>query len=774
MYRTNLPTQLTSFIGRERETQEVLRLLGSARLLTLTGAGGTGKTRLALRVAEGAEGEYPGGIWLVELATMSDPALVPQAVASVLGVREESGRSLVDSIILPLGKRRALLILDNCEHLLNGCASLVNVLLRACPHLRVLATSREALGVAGEVVWPVPPLAVPSPSDSLGTRNSVLGTSEAVRLFVERARLRCPDFELTERNAETVARICSGLDGIPLAIELAAARVRVLSVEEIASRLDERFQLLISGSQSGVERQRTLSALMDWSYSLLSDEERRLFRALSVFRGGFTLEAARAVHGDDKDEYWVIDLLTRLVDKSLVLLEPAGGETRYRMLETIRQYAWENLTPVEEEAEEYRTRHADWFARLARRSEDALLTERQGEWLARMEREHDNLRVALGYFREQAPGGESELALAGALVWFWYFRGYVSEARGHLEAAIDSSGRDDHSVIRGKALSAAGVMAYLQSDFGAARARLEEGLRIWRELQDKRGKAFALAFLGRVLGRQGERRAVPMLEESITLFKTVGEEWGLALALDFLGTALVGVSWSAEDDRRVAALHEESIALYRELGHKWGVALELSNFGRVALRAGDYTAARERLDEALAIQREVGDKWMLAWTLLNRGDVALGEGELSLARIMYGESETLFRDLGDQGGTAQALLSLGRAARAAGEESTAIACLQESLSISQELGDEPLVSQVLGAMGHLESGTERDGYPGDLTAREVEVLRLVAAGLTDALIAERLTLSVRTVQAHLRSVYSKLGVNTRSAATRAALEHGLV
>jgi non-specific serine/threonine protein kinase len=513
---------------------------------------------------------------------------------------------------------------------------------------------------------------------------------------------------------------------------------------------------------------------MEWSYSLLGEEEKTLFRALAVFKGGFTLDAARGVYGEGKDEYWVIDLLTRLVDKSLVLLEPAGGETRYRMLETVRQYAWERLLAGGEEAEEYRARHAGWFTRLAERSEDALLTERQGEWLARMEREHDNLRAALGYYREQEPGGEGELALAGSLVWFWYFRGYVSEARGHLEVALESAGRDDRSVIRAKVLSAAGVMAYLQSDFSAARTRLEEALRIWRELEDKRGTAFTLAFLGRVLSRQGERRAIPALEESAILFKAVGETWGLALALDFLGTALVGVSWSAEDDRRVTALHEESIALYRELGHKWGVALELSNFGRVALRAGDYAAARGRLDEALAIQREVGDKWMLAWTLLNRGDVASGERDLALAREMYEEGESLFRELGDQGGIAQSLLSLGRVSRAAGDEERASAYLEESLAIFRELGDEVSASQVLEGMGQSAPSVARDAYPDDLTAREVEVLRLVAKGLTDAQIAERLTLSVRTVQAHLRSVYAKLGVNTRSAATRAALERGLV
>jgi predicted ATPase/DNA-binding CsgD family transcriptional regulator len=746
----------------------VSRLLAEARLLTLTGAGGTGKTRLALRVAEGVRALYPGGVWLVELATLGDPLFVAQEVAASLDVREEGGRTLEEKLALKLGAEATLLILDNCEHLLEGCASLVDTLLKRCPRLQVLATSREPLGVEGECVWHVPPMEVPS----LSGEGSDPANLESVRLFVERARLRVAGFELTPENLASVAHICSGLDGVPLAIELAAARVRVLPVEEIASRLDERFRLFTSGNRSGAERQRTLSALMDWSYGLLGDDERGLFRCLAVFRGGFPLSAARAVYGSS-DDYLVIDLLSRLVDKSLVLLEPAGGETRYRMLETVRQYAWEKLLGEGEEAALYRERHAEWYRNLAERSEDALLTDRQGEWLARMEREHDNLRAAISHFREREPGGVGELCLTGSLVWFWYFRGYVSEARGRLEEALRDADRGDTSVIKAKVLSAAGVMAYLQSDFAGARGRLEEALRLWRTLQDKRGTAFTLAFLGRVLSRLGERRAVAALEESVNLFKAVGERWGLALALDFLGTALVGASWSADDDRRVAALHEESIALYRELGHRWGIALELSNFGRVALRAGDFAAARERLDEALEIQREVGDKWMLAWTLLNRGDAAMGEGDLEGAGDAYGEGEALFRELGDGGGIAQALLSRGRLEQRRGDGARAAELIAESLALFRELGDDASIGEALEVAGQ-KAGRAASSLPDDLTTREADVLRLVAEGLTDAQIAERLVLSVRTVRAHLRSIYSKLGVNTRSAATRAAISRGLV
>jgi len=383
----NLPRQLTSFIGREREMAEVKRLLTTTRLLTLTGSGGCGKTRLALQVAADLVEEFANGVWLVELAALTDPALVPQAVASALGVREEPGRPLLATLSDYLKAKRLLLLLDNCEHLVAACAYLAEALLRACPHLRILATSREALNIAGETVWRVPSLSLPDLLHLPSVEH--LTQYEAVRLFIERALISRPDFVLTSQGAPSVAQVCHRLDGIPLAIELAAARVKVLSVEQIAARLDNRFRLLTSGSRTALPRQKTLRAAIDWSYDLLSETERMVLRRLSVFAGGWTLEAAEAICvGEGIEWHEVLDPLMQLVDKSLVMMEEQGGTVRYRLLETVRQYGRDKL-PASGEADVVRGRHRDWYLALAERAEPELLGSNQAVWLERLETEHD-------------------------------------------------------------------------------------------------------------------------------------------------------------------------------------------------------------------------------------------------------------------------------------------------------------------------------------------------------------------------------------------------
>ncbi len=395
---SNLPLALSSFIGREKELAEIEKLLADHRLLTLTGPGGCGKTRLALKAAfEVAEG-FEDGAWWVGLASLSDPDIVPQAVAQALSVREAPGRSLNDALVEHLTPRKSLLILDNCEHLVEGCAGLVDALLRSCPNLKILATSREFLGVGGEVVWATPPLSVPDDHDA--PLPEALLRDDAAKLFVERARSVAPAFALTEQNASALARLCRRLDGMPLAIELAAARARVLSVSQIAERLDDRFRLLKSESRTVDPRQRTLRATMDWSHDPLADDERVLFRRLSVFAGGFALEAAEQVcAGEGIERVDVLDLLSRLVDKSLVVAEERGGEARYRLLETVRQYGEEKLDESTEEAAATSRHHAGYFLELAEAAEPAMLMPGQEAWMARLELEHDNLRAALGWLR---------------------------------------------------------------------------------------------------------------------------------------------------------------------------------------------------------------------------------------------------------------------------------------------------------------------------------------------------------------------------------------
>ncbi|MEO6457502.1 MAG: tetratricopeptide repeat protein [Chloroflexia bacterium] len=864
--RNNLPAQLTSFIGREQEIAEVKRLLGMTRLLTLTGAGGCGKTRLALEVAKNLSAQYPDGVWFVDLSSLSDETLVPQAVASSLGVWEVPDRPLTFTLIEYLQPLNVLLLIDNCEHLVEACRELTSTLLKSCPGLQIAATSRQALGTPGEIAWPVPSLSVPDPQETYSVET--LAQYEAVALFIDRALFRRPDFSLKPENVTAVAQLCHRLDGIPLAIELAAARVKVLSVEQIVSRLDERFRLLVGGTHVTLPRHQTLRALMDWSHDLLSESEQALLRSLSVFAGGFTLEAVEAVCGGFISVYELIELLSHLVDKSLLVMEERGGEAHYRLLETIRQYVEEKLESAGETSG-LRRRHFDYYLRLAEESEDELLTDKQALWLARLEEQHDNLRAALAWSKSEAPKDEVELRLAGALTWFWYFHAYITEGRGWIEGALRHAGTTKKTAPHAKALSAGGLMAYVQSDYTKARLRLEEALSVWRLLDHERGTAITLTFLGRVAVREGNyTEARAFLEESAALFRQARDSWGLALSLDSLGEVALELG-----DRELATtLHGESLALHRERGHKWGIALELGSFGRVAMELGDYAAARAGLQEALYIQREIGDKWATARILHNLAEVALFEGDYEQAGVQYAESLALFQHLGDRRGIAESLHMLGHIAHHQGEQMRAEGLFHESLVVASELGDKvniglclielarvagavkqperaarlygaaqallmpnnvgrgisvaslvrnefesdmasikmqhnkthweqalaagsemPLeqaiefalhkvgdstnIEVVIGDWSAANSGstaTKLSNHLDDLTEREAEVLRLIAQGLTDAQVAERLYLSTRTVQSHARSIYSKLGISTRSGATRYAIEHKLV
>jgi predicted ATPase/DNA-binding SARP family transcriptional activator len=458
----NLPLQLTSFVGREREMEEVKRLLSTTPLLTLTGSGGCGKTRLAVEVAADLIDEFPDGVWLVEFASLSDPSLLPQAVASSLDVREQPGRSILATLSEYLKPKRLLLVLDNCEHLIEACATLSESLLRACPKLQILATSRVALGIAGELTYRVPSLSLPDTKQIQSISASDLAHYEAARLFIERATFSRPTFTVTDRDAPIVAQVCHRLDGIPLAIELAAARVKVLSIDQIAHRLDNCFQLLTGGNRTALPRHQTLRATMDWSYGLLSETEQMLLRRLSVFAGGWTLSAAEAVCADTlppaphlrgelssvngglrgvrvpgirPDE--ILDLLTQLVDKSLVLAEEQDKEARYRLLETVRQYGREKLIEAGE-VEVVSKRHLDWYLSLAERSEPELRRPNQIVWFKRLEVERDNLRAALAWSLESEEV-EAGLRLAGALRWFWFVRGCMSEGREWLEGMLSRS-----------------------------------------------------------------------------------------------------------------------------------------------------------------------------------------------------------------------------------------------------------------------------------------------------------------------------------------------
>jgi non-specific serine/threonine protein kinase len=689
----NLPLPLTSFIGRERDLAEIRRLLATTRLLTLTGAGGIGKTRLALQVAGAVAPAFPDGVWLVELGALTDAVLLPQAVATVLGVREQPGEPLVHTVGAYLHTRHLLLVMDNCEHLVAASAVLSATLLQSSPHLTILATSQEALRVAGETTWQVLPLAVPG-GESVDLDQ--VGASEAVRLFVERASLSRPDFALTAANAAAVTQICTRLDGVPLALELAAACLQVLTVPQLAGRLDDRFRLLTDGNRLALPRQQTLRATLAWSYDLLTQQERVLFARLAVFAGSWSLEGAEAVCGPGlPDGGDVLRVLTRLVAKSLVKAEMGGPEARYMLLETIRTYAAERLVESGEVAV-LRERHAAYYRDLAEAAEPQLTGPQQAEWLDRLDAEHDNLRAALGWCRETPAAGGIGLRLAGALSRFWALRGYLGEGRDWVAAALMHPGAAARTPERARALFGAGRLAHVQGDLAAARPPLEESAAIWREQGAPQQLANAQTLLGLVLGGLGDPRAArAVLEESVALLRQGGDPWNLARALFCLGEVLA----NGEDFAGAARLLEESLTLFRQVGDQAFIANTVMALGEVAREQGDLAAAARLGAESLALYRAQGFTAGIASALKNLGEIAWARGSGAEAQAYYNESLRLCRELDDQEGVASALLHLGQVAHAEGDLPQAAAYLTESLARRHRLGHKPGVVLALPHLG---------------------------------------------------------------------------
>ena len=637
----NLPVELTSFIGREAEAAEVERLLATTRLLTLIGAGGVGKTRLALRVAAAVQATFPDGVWLAELAALVDPDLVPSAVAGALAVRERPGAPLVSSLVEHLRDRDVLLVLDNCEHLVAACAGLVETLLGACPRLRVLATSREVLGVPGEIAWRVPSLSLPGFSGSaapgVGSAPGLDGVagSAAVRLFVERARVAAPGFALTEQNAPAVAQICHQLDGIPLAIELAAARLRLLTPEQIAARLDDRFRLLTGGGRTTVRRHQTLRALVDWSFDLLSERERLLFVRLTVFAGGWTLEAAEGVcAGNGIDEADVLDLLSQLVDKSLVVVSAsADGGNRYGLLETLRQYGLDQLN-ASGEGDATRQRHAAFFADLAEAAYGERLA-RAKEWLGRLETEFDNLRAALDWAK--VADQELHLQVAGALAWFWKDHCHATEGRHRLAEAL--AGATGTSEILARALAGAGQLAAWHGYAAAGRAQMEASVELWRELGDAAELALAIEGLGWVDFIGGETEAARRhFEESLGLQRELGDERRINQALLAVCQVLV-----SEGDFAVAKrMAEEALARAVSLRDRKAESFAQHYLGDSALFTGSFARAEHHYGESLAAASDYGDRFWAAIQLQGVAMAAAGRGQWARALRLGGAAEAEF------------------------------------------------------------------------------------------------------------------------------------
>lgn len=654
----NLPIQLTSFVGREREIRELIQVFFSTHLLTLTGAGGVGKTRLALQVAAEVLEEFTDGVWLVELAALPDPAFVPQAIAAVLGIPEQPGRPLLTTLEESLRARRLLLVLDNCEHLVADCARIAHALLKACAHLRILVTSREALGVAGESAWPVPPLSV---RDAQHVPGATLPQFEAVQLFVERAVAALPSFRLTTQNTAAVVQVCTRLDGIPLAIEMAAARLKALSVEQIAARLDDQFRLLTAGSRTALPQHQTLRATLDWSYELLSAAERRLLRQLAIFAGGFTLEAVEKICAEKAGMPEVVDLLTRLVEKSLVVADRRDDIVRYRLLEPIRQYAREKLS-ASNEFDMLQRRHLEFFLAMAEEPRQASQGPTFDQWLERVEEEHDNFRAAIGW----ALGGAASntgLQLATAMWRFWAHRGYISEGRGILDRAL-SLANNANSSLRAKALIGAGHMALTQDDYARAMAFCEEAHTVARAAGDQRETAIALAILGHTLWHMGDaNRPAQLCEESLALARMSQDQRTLISSL----REFAYVVWHYGNYQRLAQLAEEYLQLSRALGDRSATADALLLLGEAALGTTQYGRAAALYGDSLALSRAQKDKVAMLRALVSLGKVSAYEENYDRASPLYREALAIAAELRDMWWLVRCLEGMAGAAGAQGQ-----------------------------------------------------------------------------------------------------------
>jgi predicted ATPase len=658
-YRSALPVPATPLIGRTHEVTALRACLlrPDVRLLTLVGAPGIGKTRLGVQVAADLRGVFADDVCFVALAPVSDPSLVIATIAQALGVEETAGHSLLDALQASLRSKHALLLLDNFEQVVTAAPHIAEMLAVA-PRLKVLITSRAALHLSAEHQFVVAPLGLPDlnrlpPLETMSQH-------AAVDLFVQRAQTVKPDFTLTESNAPAVTEICVRLDGLPLAIELAAARSKLLAPPMLVARLGSRLTILTGGAQDLPARQQTLRAAIAWSYDLLSPDEQALFRRLGVFVGGCTLEAAEAVCNADGDlPIEMLDRLGTLLDKSL-LQNNAGSddEPRFMMLETIREFAREQLA-ASSEAETIRRKHALFFLSLAETAEPQLLSGARGYWLERLDREHDNLRAALTWSQATADAGEIGLRLVGALLWFWIYRSNVSEGRVWAKDVLTIASGSAQARAWAQALYSAGALAWMQDDYAMARTPLMESVERWRAIGDQRGLAFALCYLGMVACDQNDYIvAHDLCAESVTIFRELHDSWSLAFALFFWGN----VAYERGDYASARPIYEQSVALWRTVDDPWGLARPLTRLGKMACKAGDYATARVLLEKSLALWRQVGERLHLAYVLDGLAEVALMQGDYRQAIAHLVEILAICQEFGLSHGIAQTFEQLARVA----------------------------------------------------------------------------------------------------------------
>jgi non-specific serine/threonine protein kinase len=791
----NLPAPFASFIGREHQIEELGRLLEAHRLVTLAGAPGVGKTRLAVQLANQFRTDYADGVWMVELADLDEPTLTASATARALGVRE-ADRTPIEALLQDLRDRELLLVLDNCEHVLDACAALTEALLTGCPGVRVLATSRQALGLTGEVAWQVPALRVPEPLESpsgtprdarapAGRRSAAdmlraLLASEAGRLFVERAQAARPSFVVTEADAGAMEEICRRVDGIPLAIELAAARITHLAPRQIADRLDDRFRLLTRGRSSSLPRHDTLRSLVDWSHDLLSDTERIVFRRVSVFAGGWTLEAAEAICGES-----ALDLLGQLVDKSLILVDEQPAALRYRVHETIRHYALEQLDQSGE-APELRRLHAEYYLALAEDIQPRLFGTELQPLLDVLDREHENLRLAL---RWSSDTGESDIGprLAGALWRFWQVRGYLREGRDWLERLLSTARPAEPTSGRARALNAIGFLAFLQGDYDTAQPLLAESVEIRRALDDRAGLVESLSNFGVLLRCVGNGvGARHVLEEALAVSRALGDRAWEGRALN----KLARLTYYEGDLVAARTLHEEGIAAVRLAGNAWDVAIALGDMGDVSHALGDGVTAHRLYAESLGLWLELGDERGIAQGLEGFAILAIAASRPERAVRLLGTAYAIRERITEPNSPSRratldrlldgARVNLGEryaeawAAGYGAPSAAAVAATLADLDVLRMDGEVQTIPTVATQpIAPSAASTSKSGEAAALTHRERDVVVLISQGLTNRHIAATLVVSERTVEWHVSNVLRRLGLRSRAQLALWAREHGI-
>ncbi|MBL0106310.1 MAG: tetratricopeptide repeat protein [Ignavibacteria bacterium] len=690
----NLPVQLTSFIGREKEIADVKSLLNKTRLLTLLGPGGTGKTRLSLQTGADLIDDFANGVWITELASLLDPFLLPNVIAETLGISEQPGKSMENVLIEYLSDKEILLIIDNCEHLIDACAALAEKLLQYSPKLKIIATSRESLRCDGEITHKV--LSLDHPDLMKKVTPIQLVQYEAVRLFIERALAVNPNFRVTNDNAPALAQICYQLDGIPLAIELAAVRIKVLPLEKICEKLEDRFKLLTGGKRTALPRQQTLKALIDWSFDLLSENEKNLWKRLSVFSGGWTFDAAEEICRDDKIDNEVIDILSSLTEKSIINYNEENE--RFGMLQTIRQYGEDKIRETNE-YNKFSDKHLKFYLELTVSLNKKIRGIKTESFLKSLENEIGNVERSLKWSIENQDI-ENGLRLTAAMAMFWQIRGYTSEAIYWIEAVLHNNTESKNSSYS-NVICHLGNFARLKGEVDKARKLIEESLQIRKEIGDKAGISNSLIRLGVLEYDQGRyEQSADLYEQGLIILRELGDKSGIAVILNNLGN----VYSNQGDYSRAYDLYEESLSTRRESGDKLGIAICLNNLGIINYEQGEYKKATEILQESLQLRQQMGSKDGTAITLLNLGNVAYNQGEYGNATKLFNESLNISLEIGNKGCISDSLYNLGKVFLEQKDFEQASKLFLESLEISREIKAKSQIASSLYGLGRIAFG----------------------------------------------------------------------